>query len=597
MRKSVSILLLGAVLSSCIGGGVALAQEAAPEAEPQKTKAQLLEEAAQQRQEQRGDLQAKIDDFFGEYIVSKIADVLFWDVVFWDNDDSERWLLERRERTGETWGAWTAVGHFATRPEVERAKAELRAASPDDAAVRLRISDTNINIPITVLWLVIGAIFFTLRMGFIQFRAFGHAIQVTRGKFDDPDDDGEVSHFQALTAALSATVGLGNIAGVAIAIGLGGPGATFWMICAGVLGMASKFTECSLGQMYREVRPDGRIMGGAMHYLSRGLQERGVGGFGKILAVLFAVMCIGGSCAGGNAFQVNQSLGALRENFTFLNDYGWVYGLIMTVMVGVVIIGGIKRIATTAEKIVPAMCAVYVAACLYIILINLGDVPAAFASIFEGAFAPDAFYGGFVGVLVIGFKRAAFSNEAGVGSAAIAHAAAKTKYPVREGVVALLEPFIDTVVVCTMTALVIVITGAYDVEQYPEYAGLIAGDNGAALTSQAMGHEISWFPWVLSVAVVLFAYSTMISWSYYGERCWTWLFGDDSSMIYRVLFLVAVFGGSIVTATNVLVFGDLMILGMAFPNIAGIYFLTGKVKRALDDYMGKLKAGELKTYK
>ena len=454
--------------------------------------------------------------------------------------------------------------------------------------------DPDHSLPLLVFWLVIGAIFFTLRMGFINFRAFGHAIQVTRGIYDDPAASGEVSHFQALTTALSATVGLGNIAGVAIAVSLGGPGATFWMILAGLLGMSSKFTECTLGQQYREVRPDGKIMGGAMYYLSNGLADLGRPRLGKALAVMFAVLCIGGSFGGGNSFQVNQSLNALQQTFPVLGEVPWAYGLLMTVLVGIVIVGGIKRIAAVADKVVPLMCGVYVLGALVIILDNWAAIPAAFAAIFTEAFAPDAIYGGFIGALVVGFQRAAFSNEAGIGSAAIAHSAAKTKFPVREGIVALLEPFIDTVVVCTMTALVIVVTGAYN---NPAYADLIEANQGAALTSRAMGEHLTWFPYVLSIAVFLFAFSTMISWSYYGERCWSWLFGDARSGIYKGIFLFFVFAGSIITSTNVLDFGDLMILGMAFPNILGLYFLSGKVKRELDEYWAKKKAGQLQVYR
>jgi len=458
----------------------------------------------------------------------------------------------------------------------------------------------NLSLPLVVLWLVLGAIFFTVKMRFVNVRMFKHAIDVVRGKYDDPESDGEVSHFQALTSALSATVGLGNIAGVAIAVSLGGPGATFWMIMAGFLGMASKFTECTLGQKYRKVQPNGQVMGGAMHYLSVGLEaERGWAKTGKVLAVLFAFLCVGGSFGGGNAFQVKQSLGALKQVMPFLDGVEWAYGLLMMGAVGVVILGGIKSIARTAEKIVPVMCGLYVLAALYIILANLTMVPSAVTQIVMGAFAPDALYGGFIGVLVVGFQRAAFSNEAGIGSAAIAHAAAKTAYPVREGIVALLEPFIDTIVVCTMTALVIVITGAYN---NPEYGALITSKDGAALTSQAMGDVIFFAPYVLSVAVALFAYSTMISWSYYGERCWAWLFGDEpalfsmgpySSLIYRGLFLVFVFLGSIMTASNILDFSDLMILGMAFPNIFGLIALSKGVKADLDGYVAQLEAGEL----
>ena len=448
-------------------------------------------------------------------------------------------------------------------------------------------------LPLVVLWLVLGAIFFTFKMGFINFRGFGHAVQVVRGKYSDPDDQGEVSHFQALTTALSATVGLGNIAGVAIAVSIGGPGATFWMILAGLLGMSSKFTECTLGQQYREVRSDGRIMGGPMEYLSRGLREIGWPRLGKFLAVLFAILCIGGSFGGGNSFQVNQSLNAMSETFPFLADAPWVYGLVMVVLVGLVIVGGIRRIAGVADKIVPAMAVIYVLAALTILGLNWDLIPWAFGQIIGGAFSPEAGYGGLVGVLVVGFQRAAFSNEAGAGSAAIAHSAARTPYAVREGIVALLEPFIDTVVICTMTALVIVITGAYN---NPDYAAIREASQGAALTSRAMGEELTFFPVILSIAVFLFAYSTMISWSYYGERCWAWLFGDRSSGVYRALFLLFVFLGSVITSANILNFGDLMILGMAFPNILGVVILSGNVKRELNAYWAKLKSGEIRPY-
>ena len=459
------------------------------------------------------------------------------------------------------------------------------------------------SIPLVVIWLVLGSIFFTVRMGFINLRGFGHAINVTRGKYTNPDShgDGEVTHFQALASALSATVGLGNIAGVAIAVATGGPGAIFWMILAGFLGMSAKFTECTLGQKYREVRPNGQVMGGAMYYLSKGLKEMNMPVLGKVLATMFAILCIGGSLGGGNTFQVNQSLNAMQETAPWLYDHRWVYGLIMTVLVGVVIIGGIKRIASTAEKIVPTMCGIYVAACLYILFTNGDQIGSAFSLIWENAINPSAAFGGFVGVLVTGFKRAAFSNEAGVGSAAIAHSAAKTAYPVREGIVALLEPFIDTIVVCTMTGLVIVITGAYSAETLVDgqavFAPYLENANGAGLTSQAFGSAISWFPYVLSVAVALFAFSTMISWSYYGERCWAYLFGDNASLSYKILFLTFTFLGSVITSQNVLDFGDLMILGMAFPNILGVVLLSGKVRNDLTSYWSDLKSDKFPTYK
>lgn len=487
------------------------------------------------------------------------------------------------------------VGFAKFERGVDRAMKGVNGAIEAVFFAPVPIPGTGKSVPFAVLWLVLGAIFFTVRMGFINVRAFGHAIAVVRGRYTDPNQRGagEVSHFQALAAALSATVGLGNIAGVAIAVSKGGPGATFWMIVAGLLGMSSKFAECTLGQKYREVRPDGHVMGGAMHYLSKGLKEMGLGPLGMVLAVMFTVLCIGGSLAGGNSFQVRQSLDAVSQTIPFLQDNGWVYGVVMTLLVGIVIIGGIRRIAKVAEKIVPAMCGIYILACLTILALNFTAIPKAFEAIIMGAFTPDAAYGGLIGVLVIGFTRAAFSNEAGIGSAAIAHSAAQTDHPVREGIVALLEPFIDTVIVCTMTALVIVITGAY---ANPDFADEIAGNQGAALTSQAMGMEISWFPYVLSVAVALFAFSTMISWSYYGERCWTWAFGERSSIVYKLLFLTFTFLGSVLSATAVLDFGDLMILGMALPNVLGVLLLSGKVRADLKDYWSRHKRGEFKTY-
>ena len=469
--------------------------------------------------------QEKLDLFFGEYIVTPLAGILFWPIP-------------------------------------------------------------GINMPLVVAWLLGGAIFFTLKLRFVNIRLFSHAIKLVRGKYSNKDEVGEVTHFQALTTALSATVGLGNIAGVAIAIGTGGPGATFWMILVGFLGMSSKFTECTLGQKYRKVREDGKIMGGAMHYLSEGLKEKNLKGLGGFLAGLFCLLCIGGSFGGGNAFQVVQSLDLIKTVIPSLNSHSWIYGTVMSVLVGLVIIGGIKNISRVASIIVPFMCGVYLIACLFILGTHFSQIPSAFSLIFQQAFSPDAAFGGFLGVLIIGIKRAVFSNEAGIGSAAIAHSAAKSSDPVQEGVVALLEPFIDTIVVCTMTALVIIITGAYN---NPSNTLLIENNQGGALTSAAMGSVIPWFPYILSIAVFLFAFSTMISWSYYGERCWAYLFGDNSSIIYKIIFIIFTFLGSIITATNILDFSDLMILGMAFPNILGLIILSSNVKNYLENYESTLK--------
>jgi len=446
------------------------------------------------------------------------------------------------------------------------------------------------TMPFIVAWLIVAAVYLTLRFSFVNLRMMGHALAVMRGKYHTADDKGEVTPFQALTTALSATVGLGNIAGVAIAISIGGPGATFWMIVAGFLGMTTKFTEATLAQMYRETRPDGRIMGGPMEYLSRGFAEFDLPRLGKGLAVIFAIFAVLGSFGAGSAFQVSQSLGAVQEQITFFREAPIAYGLVMGLAVGVVIIGGLRRIAHTAEAVVPTMILIYLAACLWIVLINIDAVPAALSKIVTEAFAPIAVAGGMVGALVQGFKRAAFSSEAGLGSAAIVHSTAAVKYPVRQGMVALYEPFIDTIIICTMTALVIVITGVYN---DPATLALREASKGAALTSVAFGSQVSWFPVILTLCVVLFAYSTMISWSYYGERCWTYLFGERASLVYRVLFLAFIVVASIASAANMLDFTDLLVLAMAFPNLIGLYLLSGKVKAALGVYQSRLRSGEL----
>jgi AGCS family alanine or glycine:cation symporter len=452
------------------------------------------------------------------------------------------------------------------------------------------------GIPLIVVWLVLGAIFFTFRMGFIQLKGARHAIALVRGKYDDPSDDsGEVSHFQALVTALSATVGLGNIAGVAIAISMGGPGATFWMILAGFIGMASKFVECTLGVKYRHQKEDGEVFGGPMYYLSRGLAKRGPGfkQLGKVLAIIFAILCVGGSLGGGNMFQANQAFNQLSgiPGWEGFESYGFYFGLVMAALVGIVIIGGIKSIARVTDKIVPSMVAIYVISAITIIAFNYDNLGNGFSTIFYGAFSPDAIYGGFIGVLILGFQRAAFSNEAGVGSAAIAHSAARTKEPISEGTVALLEPFIDTVVVCTMTALVIIFTG---------YAADPEGLEGAALTSAAFSSSLGdWSLYVLSFAVVLFAFSTMISWSYYGLKAWTYVFGETKSAayIYKFIFLIFVVIGSSVGLGAVIDFSDLMILGMAFPNVLGLVIMSGEVRRDMIDYFQRIKSGAIKQFK
>lgn len=463
--------------------------------------------------------------------------------------------------------------------------------------------ETN-RIPFVLVWLIVGAIFFTIYMRFVNIRAFGHALDVVRGKYDDPNDEGEVSHFQALTAALSGTVGVGNIAGVAIAVSLGGPGATFWMIIAGIFGMASKFVECSLGVMYRNINVNGTVSGGPMYYMEKGFKEKGGSwaGIGKVLAILFAIACIGGSFGGGNTVQINQATQQLisvtgGEN-SFLYGQGYLFGIAMAVIVALIILGGIKSIARVTDKVVPFMVGIYVVAALIVLFGNITKVPWAFGQVFSGAFSAEALYGGFVGVLIQGFRRAAFSNEAGIGSASIAHSAVKTDEPISEGVVALLEPFIDTVVICTMTALVIIISGYGDIGQQAAFESFTSGGGNEAaigLTSSAFEQTMPWFPPILSFAVILFALSTMISWSYYGLKAWTYLFGESklNENIYKIIFCGMVIIGSAISAKSVFDFGDAMIFAMCFPNVFALYFLIPNVKRAYDDYMGRIKSGAI----
>ena len=452
------------------------------------------------------------------------------------------------------------------------------------------------DVPLIVIWLIFAALFFTFYFRFISIRGFSHALKLVRGDFSDPNskEKGEVSHFQALTTALSGTVGLGSIAGVAIAISIGGPGATFWMILAGLLGMSAKFVECTLAVKYRKINDDGSISGGPMYYLSQGLAEKGFAKIGKVMAVFFALMCVGSSFGAGNLFQVNQAYAQFLvvtggEN-SFFADKAWLFGLMMAAIVASVIIGGIKGISNVTEKIVPMMTTVYVVAALAVILSNYTLIPDAISAIVSGAFSNDGMTGGFIGVLLQGFKRAAFANEAGIGSAAIAHSAVRTKDPVTEGLVSLLEPFIATVIICSMTALVIVITGVYTNE---------AGLNGVELTSAAFESSISWFPYVLAIAVILFAFSTILSWSYYGVKAWTYLFGESriADVTYKTIFCGVLVLGSTMQLNSVIDFSDAMLFAMSIPNIVGLYVLAPVVKAELNDYMLRIKSGEIKSFR
>ncbi len=541
--------------------------------------------------------------------------------------------------------------------------------------------DKTIDLPLILLWLVGAALLFTLTFRFINLRAFGLAFRTIKGKYSSPDDPGEISHFQALTAALSATVGLGNIAGVAIAVSLGGPGAVFWMILAGFLGMTSKFAECTLGVKYRTI-VNGKVFGGPMYYLRDGFKERDMQGLGKILAVFFAIMCVGAALGGGNMFQANQSgqqllgvveskehlqaqkeLAKAKADLTFLEEMSvrsgelsadaaelakseaeeekfqwteeatrealssvqerlnveqvrlaedstkiqeaaavvagkeaevertkgffsrnrWVFGLVIAVLVALVIIGGISGIATVTSKLVPVMTVTYVLACVVVLGANMAEVPGAFASIVQQAFVPTAVAGGFIGAFIQGIRRAAFSNEAGFGSAPIAHAAVKTKHPASEGLVALLEPFMDTIVVCTMTGLAIVVTAPVH-----EYS---AGDGGIQLTSAAFESVVPWFKYILLACVVLFAFSTMISWSYYGQQAWSYLFGRGKivELVYKFIFCAFVVIGASLSLGKVLDFSDGMLFAMSLFNLIGVYVLLPVVKRELRSYLDHVK--------
>jgi len=456
--------------------------------------------------------------------------------------------------------------------------------------------------PWIVMWLVIAATVFTFYFSFVQLKFFKHAISLVKGDYSDPNDAGEVSHFQALATALSGTVGLGNIAGVAVAVGIGGPGATFWMILAGLMGMASKFTECTLGVKYRNEYEDGTVSGGPMYYISKGFNELGLPG-GKILAVLFSIFCILGALGGGNMFQANQAHAQIAG---IVGDYpGWITGIVFAVVVYAVIVGGVKSIARVTEKVVPFMGILYCIAALIIILVNYDKIGWAFGQIFAGAFTGLGVAGGFVGALIQGFKRAAFSNEAGVGSAAIAHSAVKTKEPITEGFVSLLEPFIDTVVICTMTALVITISGQLIIDpasgNYVVEGGKIAtigGTSGVSLTSAAFASAFSWFPYVLAIAVILFAFSTMISWSYYGLKAWTYLFGEGKTteLIFKIIFCVFIVIGAAASLGPVIDFSDAAIFAMAVVNITGLYFLMSVVKKEFNSYKSRLDSGEIKKF-
>ena len=461
------------------------------------------------------------------------------------------------------------------------------------ALVFFKVPLFGAELPLVVLWLVVGAVFFTFRMGFVNIRGFKHAIQLVRGDYANPNDSGEVSHFQALATAVSGTVGIGNIGGVAVAVTVGGPGATFWLIMAGFLGMSTKFVECTLGVKYRAENPDGSVSGGPMYYMRKGFAERGMAGFGKFIGTFYAIGIFIGAMGIGNMFQSNQAYVQLNNVTGGLFDgLGWLVGIAMAIVVFMVIVGGIKSIASVTEKIVPFMAVFYCVFAIIVIFMNGSAIPQAIANIFSGAFTGEGVAGGALGGLIIGFQRAVFSNEAGIGSASIAHAAVRTNEPITEGIVSLLEPFIDTVIICTITALVIGTTAV----AHPGFAG---ENTGIAMTSDAFETQISWFPIPLAIAGMLFAFSTMISWSYYGLKGWTYLFGENmrGQTAYKILFCLFVVLGSTVQLGPILDISDALVFLICVPNILVLYVLAPLVKRELDHYLARLNSGEIRKYK
>ena len=567
--------------------------------------------------------------FYSSFIFCFFA--AFSPVAF--TQDNKENLKETVEKTAETVKTEAEKAAEAAKPE-EKEKTILsivngvinKALFFDVAGGKIQVDNVDkdgkpvdpaqpkkkVKLPFMVVFLAVGSIFFTIIYRFINFRMLKHSFDVVRGKYDNPDDKGEISHFKALTSALSATVGLGNIAGVAIAIQGGGPGAVFWMMLISLFGMCAKFNSATLAQYFRKENSDGSISGGPMYYLELGFKEKGKvwGSIGICLAIMYAVFLMGGAIGGGNMFQGNQaqaavglSLKNLGVSADFINSdtFKYVFGFLMAGAAAAVILGGIKRIGNATSKIVPIMCGVYILASTYIILANISELGNSISLIFTEAFSAKAAFGGFLGVMITGVLRAAFSNEAGLGSASIAHAAAKTDEPVREGIVAMMGPIIDTVIVCFMTAMVVIITGKWSAKIDSTGEAL---EPGAIMTMDAFGSTLSWFPYILTICILLFAFSTMISWCYYGERGWIYLAdkftnnnGIKSVIVFRIVFIIFIVIGVVSNVADVVDFSNYMILSMAFPNILGSLFLTGFVWKKAKDYMDRYKAGKFKTYK
>ena len=448
------------------------------------------------------------------------------------------------------------------------------------------------EVPIIILWLILGGFVCVIATKGIPIWGFKHAINVVTGKHkiakEDDIEEGEVSSFQALMTALSGTVGLGNIAGVAVAVTMGGPGALVWMVIAGLLGMALKFAEATLGVKYRKINLDGSVSGGPMYYMMYGLTKMRLRWLALPLAIFFSIACIFEAFGGGNMFQINmatqQMIYITGGDASFLANNAWMFGLLIAILVGIITIGGIKSIVKITEKIVPIMVIIYLLAGLIIIILHWQNIPEAICTIFKEAIAPTSVKGGILGCIIWGMRRSVQANEAGVGSAPIAYSAVQSKEPISQGFVSLLEPFIATVIICNLTGLIVVIT-----EQYIKTPHM----TGAPLVSEAFASVFPFFPYVLAVVIIMFALSTLISWSYYGIKAWSFLFGESNFSVkfFQLIFCIVIVIGSSMNMKSVIDFTDAMMFAMAIPNLIAIYIMLPIILKELKAYCVKYNVG------
>jgi AGCS family alanine or glycine:cation symporter len=457
------------------------------------------------------------------------------------------------------------------------------------------ISIAGSEVPVIILWILFAGIFFTFYFKGIAIWGFKHAIDIiakpAEKKQDNNGDCGEVSSFQALATALSGTIGIGSIAGVAISISLGGAGAAFWIFAGAILGMSIKFVEATLAVRYRRFNSDGSISGGPMHYIAHGLTRKNMRWLGQPLSVIFAILCIGGGITGGNMIQINQSAKQLvfitGGEHSFINGYTWVFGLLIAIVIGLVIVGGIKSIAKVTTVLVPTMCALYIISGLIVICVHIMDIPSAVVLIVKEAFHPTAIAGGIFGTIIIGLRRSVQANEAGTGAAAIVYATAQTKEPVSQGFVALLETFL-TGVLCLFTSLAIILSGV--LKTVPIGSKI----EGIELASNAFQSVISFFPYILSLIAILFALSTLISWAYYGQKAWTFLLGEGKKRVltFNLIYCIFIVIGSAMDVEPVINITDAMMIAMCVPNVIVLYILAPEIKKELKKYCQKYKIGK-----